>query len=46
MEEDKPRIVVTGISGDLGLRLLPKLKEYRVHAANYSCSCGSCAQSR
>jgi nucleoside-diphosphate-sugar epimerase len=30
MEEDKPRIVVTGISGDLGLRLLPKLKEYRV----------------
>ena len=30
MDEDKPSIMVTGISGDLGLRLLPQLKEYRV----------------
>jgi nucleoside-diphosphate-sugar epimerase len=30
MDEDKPSIMVTGISGDLGLRLLPQLKGYRV----------------
>jgi nucleoside-diphosphate-sugar epimerase len=30
MDEEKPNIVVTGISGDLGLRLLPQLTGYRV----------------
>ncbi len=30
MDEEKPNIVVTGISGDLGLRLLPQLSGYWV----------------
>ncbi|HEV7220051.1 MAG TPA: NAD-dependent epimerase/dehydratase family protein [Terriglobales bacterium] len=30
MDEEKPNIVVTGISGHLGLKLLPQLKGYRV----------------
>jgi nucleoside-diphosphate-sugar epimerase len=30
MGEDKPNVVVTGISGDLGRRLLPELSAYRV----------------
>ncbi len=30
MGEEKPNIVVTGISGNLGLKLLPQLKGYRV----------------
>ncbi|MGH9530022.1 MAG: NAD-dependent epimerase/dehydratase family protein [Terriglobales bacterium] len=30
MDEEKPNIVVTGISGNLGLRLLSQLKGYRV----------------
>ncbi len=30
MDEEKPNIVVTGISGNLGLSLLPQLKGYRV----------------
>lgn len=30
MDEEKPSVVVTGISGDLGLRLLPQLAGYRV----------------
>ncbi len=30
MDEEKPNIVITGISGNLGLCLLPQLKGYRV----------------
>jgi nucleoside-diphosphate-sugar epimerase len=30
MDEEKPNVVVTGISGDLGLRLLPQLSGYRI----------------
>ncbi|MGH9512301.1 MAG: NAD-dependent epimerase/dehydratase family protein [Terriglobales bacterium] len=30
MDEDKPNLILTGISGRLGIRLLPHLKEYAV----------------